>query len=197
MHVAWYFRYYQVRGALQKWRDEQNWFRTPETLAKRIWRITTSSDITRGGSSFSVDTFSIGLIKRITQWLLVGGCIKFWNKGGSMYKTKVSNPVVTMNVSISDHCQRWGMTNPRMFTLFTDNILSRVIFEEPPLTIHGVCVATSIAGVGRHFFKIKLLRYLSRYWILVRRSKVMYIQHCKNERNTHKGLSDGQRRHPD
>ena len=37
--------------------------------------------------------------------------------------------------------------------------ISRVIFEEPPLTIHGVCVATSIAGVDRQFFKIKLLRY--------------------------------------
>ncbi len=45
--------------------------------------------------------------------------------------------------------------------LYTKHFLSRVIFEEPPLTIHGVCVATNIAGVDRHFFKIKLLRYLS------------------------------------
>ena len=47
--------------------------------------------------------------------------------------------------------------------LYTKQFFARVIFEEPPLTIHGVCVATSIAGVGRHFFKIKLLRYLE-YW---------------------------------
>ena len=85
-----------------------NCFRTHETQAKRIWRIITSLDITREASSFSVETFYLNLLKAlITHWLLVGGCVKFWNKGGSMYKTKVSNPVVTMNVSISDHCQRW------------------------------------------------------------------------------------------
>ena len=50
------------------------------------------------------------------------------------------------------------MPYPIFCKLYLD--ISRVIFEDPPLTIHGVCVATSIAGVDRQFFKIKLLRYL-------------------------------------
>ena len=41
---------------------------------------------------------------------------------------------------------------------FKDKML-RVIFEEPPRTIQGVCVATNVAGVDRQLFKIKFLRY--------------------------------------
>ena len=35
--------------------------------------------------------------------------------------------------------------------------LLRLIFENSPLSIDGVCVATNIAGVDRKYFKIKLL----------------------------------------
>jgi len=31
---------------------------------------------------------------------IVGGCIKFWNRDGSMYKQEISHPVITMNLII-------------------------------------------------------------------------------------------------
>ena len=37
------------------------------------------------------------------------------------------------------------------------SLIYRLIFEEIPLTIEGVCVATNVAGVERKYFKIKLL----------------------------------------
>ena len=45
-----------------------------------------------------------------------------------------------MNISISDHCHH-------------------IIFEQSPLTIDGVCIATNIAGEEKKYFKIRLLSH--------------------------------------
>ena len=72
---------------------------------------------------------------------LVGGCIKFWSETPLfMYKEYTNYPSVTMNISISDHCQS-------------------LIFEKSPLTIDGVCIATNIAGEEKKYFKIQLLSH--------------------------------------
>ena len=81
-----------------------------------------------------------------------------------MFKKKISHPAVTMNVSSSDHCQKYNI----MYLILSDlleHFLTRTIFESPPLSLQAVCVATNVAGVDRKFFNIKLLRKATNYYM--------------------------------
>ena len=83
-----------------------------------------------------------------------------------MFKKKISHPAVTMNVSSSDHCQKYDVMH-LIFSDLSGALLTRTIFESPPLSLQAVCVATNVAGVDRKFFNIKLLRKADKLFYLI------------------------------
>merc|ERR1711892_1034150 len=89
--------------------------------------------------------------KKLQVKALAGGCLKFWPSNVTFYSEFVSHPTATINISYSQHCQR-------------------LIFEDPPDTIEGVCMATTIEGSQSKLFKIKLLSQITTNILLSNKS---------------------------